>query len=115
MNFTRPQEKIIFPLKNLSSVFLFLLGGWVVTKNLYFIAANMKIEGFNEPSTGLWASNSLESGMIFSVNSDAIGFSIFPDGQKGGPKVNTSDHGYIEALNCFKEKFKKKSSTPNKK
>jgi hypothetical protein len=31
VNFTIPKKKIIFPLENLSSVFLFLFGGWVVT------------------------------------------------------------------------------------
>ena len=32
MSFSLPQEKIIFSLENLSSVFLVFLGGWVVTK-----------------------------------------------------------------------------------
>jgi hypothetical protein len=31
MGFILPQEKILFPLENLSSVFLIFLGGWVVT------------------------------------------------------------------------------------
>jgi hypothetical protein len=31
MNFILPQEKVIFSLENLSSVFFIFLGGWVVT------------------------------------------------------------------------------------
>jgi hypothetical protein len=34
MGFILPQEKILFPLENLSSVFLIFLGGWVVTNIL---------------------------------------------------------------------------------
>ncbi|MCL6417810.1 hypothetical protein MIB92_19330 [Aestuariirhabdus sp. Z084] len=74
-------------------------------KNLYFVAARVNSESFGS-NIGVWISNSLESGMIFSANSDAAITTVFPDGQKSGPKVKTSDHGYNEAIACFKKKYK---------
>jgi hypothetical protein len=74
-------------------------------KNLYFIAALVNSESFGS-NIGVWVSNNLESGMIFSANSDAAITTVFPDGQKAGPKVEASDHGYNEAITCFNKKFK---------
>lgn len=75
-------------------------------KKLYFIAALMTMKDFKEPSIGVWTSNGLENGMIFSINSAATGFTVFPDGQKAGPKININDHGYKEVLACFKINYK---------
>ncbi|BCD97721.1 hypothetical protein [Marinagarivorans cellulosilyticus] len=74
-------------------------------KNLYFIAAEVNSESFGS-NIGVWTSNSLETGMIFSANTDAAITTVFPDGQKAGPKIKSSDHGYNDVVACFNKLFK---------
>lgn len=76
-------------------------------KQLYFIAARINSESF-EKSIGIWTVNDLESGMIFTANTDASITTVFPNGTKGGPKITESDHGYSEVMECFNKKFKRK-------
>ena len=76
-------------------------------KKLYFIAARINSDAF-KPSIGIWTVNGIESGMIFSVNTDAKITTVFPDGEKSGPKIKKSDHGYNEVTKCFNKKFKLK-------
>jgi uncharacterized membrane protein (UPF0127 family) len=47
MGFILPQEKILFPLENLSSVFLIFLGGWVVTCIVCFISLAVTVLATN--------------------------------------------------------------------
>ena len=74
-------------------------------KKLYFIAARINSGAF-KPSIGIWTVNDIESGMIFSVNTDAKITTVFPDGEKAGPRIKKSDHGYNEVTKCFNKKFK---------
>ena len=76
-------------------------------KSLYFIAARINSEAF-KPSIGIWTVNGIENGMIFSVNTDAKITTVFPDGEKAGPKIKKSDHGYKEVTKCFNDKYKTK-------
>ena len=74
-------------------------------KKLYFIASRINSVAF-KPSIGIWTVNDIDSGMIFSVNTDAKITTVFPDGEKTGPRIKKSDHGYNEVIKCFNKKFK---------
>ena len=75
-------------------------------KNIYFIAAEIQGQGMeSKGEIGLWASNSIEAGkgMLLSVNSLAIEFSVWPNGKKSQARLSQFDHGGQEAINCVKK------------
>jgi len=79
--------------------------GWAVKskdfKSVYFIAAEMDGPGFEgDGDIGLWSSNSLDNGMIMSINHMAQEFSDWPAGKDTDAEITTFDDGSDEAERC---------------
>ncbi len=74
-------------------------------QKLFFIAAEIQAEGSEGSNEiGIWASNSLNphEGLMFSVNTYATSYSMFPDGCKGKAQICPWEDGAREAEGCTK-------------
>jgi len=78
-------------------------------ENVYFIAADITGDGMKPgDAPGLWATNDdvtidPHSGMMFSVNSYATGFSDMADGTKISAPFSSREDGAKDALDCLPE------------
>jgi hypothetical protein len=68
-------------------------------ESVYFVAADIQGEGVE---VGVWATNSLTSGLTYSVNALAKEFSDWGDGGATDARLSMSDDGAAEAEACVR-------------